>query len=640
MIDRRQLDLSNVVVADATASCGTSSCQGHQYLLLLRLRDIHSSAPALKFASHGRAIGCAFLPEDSTGPNALRSQSIPLTVSQSADLRLVPLGSKQINSRRTRCVRSPERAAYSSSDVCLRHAMVSLRAKYSQLERRKNCSIESDMWPVQASPFDRSRKAAPSMAHEMTSEIGISSVVRMLPIQLPSGDAAYLPFLFLRSPDGEACLSEEALSWALSCQPHRDLATIQRGVTTVGRFHDYCTQFLGENEVPEDDIDYIIYAYLAFRYDGSTASRANVSRRWCPATSGVVEHELRDITDFFQHCEVNFNGVRLGQRSYPFSPHKSSFQRLQDLQRRSGWDFLIHLESHRKFWEQFSQPNDPLVPPVFKRRSKHQRGGTGIVMSEEEIWEVIRRETNPAFRAVWLAGAFGGPRISEQLNFWQIDILPGSCRSELFGYTNPEVILVLKAHPTDSRYTTGLSKPGPTRRQYLLNTYNGKMLPRPETGDSRRAGFKGMIFTNEQLLLAEMFWIDDTAADLFAECVEEIQAFHRHYRTSSRHPYFYVNLADPTGDHRGDELKASNIQKRWEAACKRCDLPPRMHGRNIHGLRHFYKWYAKKVLHIPPDVLQIMLGHASIESQDDYGQAARDANASLAEALNKSTIRT
>jgi hypothetical protein len=478
------------------------------------------------------------------------------------------------------------------------------------------------------------------MAHEMNSEFALSSVVRMLPIQLPSGSGtAHLPFLFLRSPDGTVRLCEEALSWARSCRPHRDLETIKRGSKTVGRFHDYCTQFLGENDVPEDDIDYIIYAFLAFRYDGSPASQANVSRRWLPATPSAVEDELRDITDFFRHCETRFNGVRLGQRSFPFSQSTLSFQRLHDLQRKSGWDFLTHLESYRKFWEQFSQPNDPLIPPVSKRRSKGKPGGTRMIMPEEEIWEIIRRETNPVFRAVWLAGAFGGPRISEQLNFWQIDILPGSCRSELFGYSNPDVILVVKAHPTDSRYSTGLSRPGPTRRQYLMNTYDGKVLPRPETGDSRQAGWKNMIFTNDQLQLAEMFWVDNAAADLFAECVEEIQSFHRYYRTSSRHPYVYVNLADPTGDHRGDELKASNIQKRWEAACKRSDLPPRMHGRNIHGLRHYYKWYAEKVLHIPPEVLQIMLGHASIESQDDYGRAARDANARLAKTLNNPTIR-
>lgn len=134
--------------------------------------------------------------------------------------------------------------------------------------------------------------------------------------------------------------------------------------------------------------------------------------------------------------------------------------------------------------------------------------------------------------------------------------------------------------------------------------------------------------------LNEVYWLDERAASMFADCAAEIREFHRLHKTSERHPYFYVNMTDPTGEFRGDILKSSNVEAAWIRACGRCGLTAHRWGRNIHGLRHFYKLLAKS-MSTSADDIQIMMGHASIESQEDYGRMASDVARRLTEARQR-----
>ncbi|MFC7688700.1 hypothetical protein ACFQY5_02695 [Paeniroseomonas aquatica] len=154
-----------------------------------------------------------------------------------------------------------------------------------------------------------------------------------------------------------------------------------------------------------------------------------------------------------------------------------------------------------------------------------------------------------------MVGAFGGIRISEQLNTWQIDVLPGSYRKLAFDYDEGAEILFLRADPVHSRYVGDLGKQGDTRKQYLHKQYN--LLPRNALGrrDPLYAGWKGTLSINSDFRISEVFWIDRQAAALFAECAREIREFHRLHKSSERHPYLYVNMADPTLEYRGAPLK-------------------------------------------------------------------------------------
>ncbi len=169
-----------------------------------------------------------------------------------------------------------------------------------------------------------------------------------------------------------------------------------------------------------------------------------------------------------------------------------------------------------------------------------------------------------------------------------------------------------------------------TRRQFLQENYGLKPRNDLSRGDPLRAGWKGTLYLNRDFRLSEVFWLDERAAMLFAESAAEIREFHRLHETSKRHPYFYVNVADPTQEFRGGMLKVSNVEAAFDRACWRCGLEPHRYGRRIHGLRHFYKAYAES-LGISRDEIQIMMGHKRVGSQDDYGRAGRLVAERLAE---------
>jgi integrase len=80
-------------------------------------------------------------------------------------------------------------------------------------------------------------------------------------------------------------------------------------------------------------------------------------------------------------------------------------------------------------------------------------------------------------------------------------------------------------------------------------------------------------------------------------------------------------------------MKISRVERAFDDACMRVGLQPHRWGRNLHGLRHYYKDFAEKELSIPPNHIQVMLGHRRIESQNEYGTNARSTNHALASAM-------
>jgi len=138
-----------------------------------------------------------------------------------------------------------------------------------------------------------------------------------------------------------------------------------------------------------------------------------------------------------------------------------------------------------------------------------------------------------------------------------------------------------------------------------------------------------MGYVNNTLKISPVYWINLDAARLFDECASEIRDFHRIHKTSRLHPWFFVNTADPGGEHRGLPTRISNVQKAWDRACRRCRLQPHHWNRTIHALRHYYKHKAQKELKIPPEFLQIMLGHRNLNSQRDYGRDSEGVHSSL-----------
>jgi hypothetical protein len=460
-----------------------------------------------------------------------------------------------------------------------------------------------------------------------------SSIVCTLPVEDLAGRRS-LPFLLAEDETGDVHVVAEVLAWASASSYSRNLSTIQRDVEIVGRFYNFCRAFTRGMTISEDDLDYLIYAYLLWRLNGTLTDEGRSiipGLRWKPLSVPQLEQEFHALARYFAFCSKQFGYVTLNSKAYRQAPDSAPIKRLDAQDAHGRDDFLIHLGASRDFWSRRIESTNPLIPPIVSMRRPSAKRGIRMIMAEEEIWAVIETEKNPVFRAIWLLAAFGGPRISEQLNLWQCDILPASYHLPLLGYAYTETSLVIKADPLLSRYTGDISKPGVSRGQYIQDRYSGRIQPRPqyERGHPLRAGWKAMLYVNSQLKLAPTFWIGIKAASLFDECAAEIRDFHLRHATSRLHPFFYVNVADPTGSYRGQPTKMSNVQDAWNRACRRSGLDPHRWGRNLHALRHHYKAYAEHELCMRPKYLQIMIGHNRLESQEDYGREAKRVHETL-----------
>ncbi len=441
-----------------------------------------------------------------------------------------------------------------------------------------------------------------------------------------------LPFLFVEDEAGTVNWQREALVYARASLQAYDIPTIERDIDTIGRFCDFYIIFWNGMPLPDNEIDYLIYAYLIWRHNGNISHGASRlgGLRWKSLAFDALRAEFKSLVRYFRFASLTWGYVSLGRLQQAVDVRSPSLKRLRTAAELKERDFLVHLNGAREYWNRLYGPEIAMPPVAIGVRSN----GSSIrsVMPEEDIWSIIENERNPVFRALWLVGAFGGLRISEQLQAWQIDVLPGSARRLLLGYDGiDDDILFLRADPIASRYIGDVGKPGATRRQFLRERYS--MTPRKEL--SRRhplyAGWKETLYLNREMLLSEVFWLHGRAANLFAECAGEIREFHRLHETSKRHPFFYVNIADLTRELRGDILKKSNVEAAWDGACRRCGLEPHRWGRNLHGLRHFYKACADS-LTISRDDLQIMMGHRRLNSQDDYGRVGRKVATGLGEA--------
>ncbi|MBR9972103.1 hypothetical protein [Magnetospirillum sulfuroxidans] len=448
--------------------------------------------------------------------------------------------------------------------------------------------------------------------------------VRTLPTLSPPGA---LPFLFVADEVGDVALSREALSWANALTQTRSLSSIEQWVGTIGRLHDWYVIGWQARPLTTELLTDLVYSYLYFRLHGTIdpSGRTIVpSISWKPVRYETVQGEYSAIRSYVQHCNTAFGHIGLARRTTVIN---QSFiaQMLADKE-SSARDFFAHLNAHRERWRTYFDFADDMPRLAGGKRPIRSRVGFRQMMPIEEWVALIDAEKNLVFRGIWMLSAFGGLRISEILNMWQVDVLPASYRGRLFGFDD-DTILVLRAHPCDSTYTTTVGDRRTTRRQHLATKYG--RVPRPDSiVSSERAGWKGTVFANDDRLLLPVFWLDARMAELFADCVQQIMRFHQTQRTSASHPYLFVNMA-ARRDALGEPQKISNVEAAFERACRRVGLEPYRYGRSIHAGRHLYKWMAKEMLGLGPDAIQLIMGHASIESQDAYGRRAKEAADSI-----------
>lgn len=417
----------------------------------------------------------------------------------------------------------------------------------------------------------------------------------------------------------------EGINWASALSVQLKSISVHKHLTTLCNFINFYHLFNDGQSISLEQQTYTLLAYIDFRTTGTNfLDHSHPLRRlnWDGVAKSTASVEFKYLLRFFEFLEHTTEGE---STSLEIKRYKISSSKLEKLKSLGDRDFFIHLSQAREQWEDVYPNSDKMSLNLI--RSTNRTTGHRQYPSEEEIHALISAEKNPVFKAIWLLQSYGAShRISETLNIWQEDILPPNYTEYFFGIKNQSLPTVLIAHPSES---TWLGKPHSkktTRMQHLLQKYGIKPRPERSSNDPLYAGFKAKMMYGTHLT-ANTWWLNNRAAELFQECVEEIEFFHRHNRTSRIHPYFFINM-HAKDESQGNPVTKNRIEKAWKSACKRVGIPPHHNGRNIHGMRHFQKSLLNS-LGIPPDQIQIIRGDTSIKSQEDYGICAKSLKAAL-----------
>ncbi|MBO6827132.1 MAG: hypothetical protein JJ879_13075 [Sneathiella sp.] len=439
----------------------------------------------------------------------------------------------------------------------------------------------------------------------------------------------FLPIVLIEGANN-VTVSEEALMWARYMSHGYSVTGIDVRISALTRFINFYNLWTSDlHEIGPEEQTNTILIFTHFRINGTISlDKYHVLKalNWRPVKKETARQDFNYILEFFFFSEQNLDGVlrTISKEALHFPTDYK--KKMEVLKHSTQSEFLSHISNSARYWEDLRDAYQYRVPRW--ARPSNSKSLLRPFPTLEEIKEIISAEKNPAFKALWIAGAFGSHRISEQLNCWQCDILPPSSREFLFGNNSTDSIVYLMAHPSESTYIGDLTKSlGPTREQYLKDKY--RLIPRnhyPKT-DNRRAGWKAKSLFGK-FSTADTFWLNSSAAKLFEACTEEIHSFHLKNKTSKNHPYFFVNMLS-RDENFSNPIQLKRVERAWVNACKRAGITPYRNGRNIHGLRHFAKHYASNVLGLNAREIQLIRGDTSIDSQNDYGRDIVSLNSTL-----------
>ncbi len=386
---------------------------------------------------------------------------------------------------------------------------------------------------------------------------------------------------------------------------------------------------LGRPDMDERGLRKFIESYIVARSVG------NPDFCWSKMSRNSLETEVRNIAEYSDFCEKQFVYLPiLNQQRITLPPPDKSQRSFWRLMACNETDFFSHLAILRE-----GDTNSVPIPGRASRRGEIAGGSIG--MSEDFAFTLIEAEKNPTFKAIWLLGFFGGPRLSESLNLWACDVLPGTFREHWFrGDTFVDLPLVIVADPWVSTWCGKLGDESSNREAFLLKKYG--LHPRPrmsetEAGEFRgkTAGYKGSMPTNKSLNMRHIYWVNVEAALLFERTFIEVIQLRNRMPKARLHPFLFVNTDHRKPAIQGEMISMSNVRKAFERAVKRTGRTPYKFKQRPHGMRHLYKDLLELIFGRDDGAIQVCMGHWSRESQNAYGsldmQAMRHAMAALAQ---------
>jgi hypothetical protein len=384
-----------------------------------------------------------------------------------------------------------------------------------------------------------------------------------------------------------------------------------------GMLYDfYRANFAGATISPAA-IPSIVAQFLRARRSGTIDrdGKDPTGLRWRPVDRKTVAQDRFYLAEYSDFCVKNSGVLPLGPTTQRGEELKNALLRVARRRQARDGDLLHHLADKRKGLPIFEvNIGDELV---VRRSSSRSRLSPTLALVDAMI-----EEANSICQKMLLILAFfGGPRLSEELQIWRWDVLPGHLRKNLFPDDEwSGVPLVVLAHPSQSTFLGPFTKPDGDRATLLTEQYGLRprnLLKR----DPMRAGWKGMQFDNWGTLIAQVFWCDFARARQFYELSvrlrrETYPKIPSHVLNS--HPYLLINDC-PDRDEFGLPMKLSNARKVFQRAALQAGVDPDRFKDGSHAGRHFYKG---RLEHLGMKATQIQkcMHHKWLYSQDDYNK--------------------
>ncbi|WP_311031505.1 hypothetical protein [Mesorhizobium koreense] len=422
------------------------------------------------------------------------------------------------------------------------------------------------------------------------------------------------PILLLRAQE-DLFVPPETIEWAISLQ-RTQYIELAKAIRAIGLLYQYGVRVFGEIS-GQDDFELLLWNFLAYRMKVEPVIKAEAEAlpAWRRVSLAAAHFDFTAIREFGIFCAKR--GKNLPWMGFGFGKAGLFNQRNRRIL-RSRETLLDHLLPYR---DAFLDLVDDRVqfPRSLARSASYSTPYKPDLLTRDWIARLIRYEPNLTYKALWILLAFGGCRLSEALNIWATDVRSGY-ESTAFGcYDMTGMPFVLLAHPSRSRF---IDSPrinlniAITREEYLLSRYGSaarNLLPK---SDKMRAGWKGVQPANGLLDLAWIYWIDPAMSVAFGELAGELRWFRQRSGAVDRSPYLFVNTASM--QYLGNPTRIASVEQALKRASDRIGGLESGRTPTPHWLRYFYKNTARAELKLGPQQIQLMMHHASIESQEDY----------------------
>jgi hypothetical protein len=456
--------------------------------------------------------------------------------------------------------------------------------------------------------------------------------------RLTSKNGFDYPLLVTEDASGATAALPEVASYlhdlVLSRNGH-SYANAKTHATTLGLLNDYVVLHRKGEPLSPRSLPAAVSHFLSLRRFGANKDEHGFD--WHPVQPKTVERDLRIIRGFSEYCVKNFRHIPLLPSTSPIDPESAARRALHDmlsgraggLAKRDDNRLLGHLGSKPRPPQTLGLPEKPIA-----------RGSmlwAAPPPSDEWVRRLIDETKSVSQKMAFILAAYGGPRMSEILNIWRVDVLPSSARRQVFpgSRVSNHFPLVILAHPSQSKWLgpgePHPSKASPTRAEHMAAKYRawrGGKTRNMLGADPYHAGWKGMYYHDPHSLLSQVVWTDLSMAEEFARLAtvlrENLESEMGHLSfmaTMGSHPFLIVNDSGAR-DEIGQPMKKSNLRKAFARAAARANTdfadPFESSNYGIHCLRHFYVM-TLKAMRLNSEQIRQSVRHVSLQTQSVYG---------------------